>query len=154
MTAGRFRSLLLVAALGLISGQASAQGQHPASFPGQGFSDSCNSTFCSWDDFAPTEFAFGLTINTPESLKPDTYIACHSCLHSGETFLVPPGLSFKGPNDVGNSDDEHGKSGDAHGGAPVNTLADVTTTPEPATVALMATGLLGLIPVIRRRRRD
>lgn len=30
---------------------------------------------------------------------------------------------------------------------------DVTTTPEPATVALMATGLVGLIPVARRRRR-
>lgn len=30
---------------------------------------------------------------------------------------------------------------------------DVTTTPEPATVALVATGFLGLIPVARRRRR-
>ena len=28
-----------------------------------------------------------------------------------------------------------------------------TTTPEPATVALMATGLVGLIPIARRRRR-
>jgi hypothetical protein len=31
---------------------------------------------------------------------------------------------------------------------------DVTTTPEPATFSLMATGLLGLIPVVRRRRKN
>jgi len=29
---------------------------------------------------------------------------------------------------------------------------DVTTTPEPAAVALMATGIVGLIPIARRRR--
>ena len=31
--------------------------------------------------------------------------------------------------------------------------AFVTVTPEPSTVALMATGMFGLIPVIRRRRK-
>ena len=31
--------------------------------------------------------------------------------------------------------------------------AFVTTTPEPSTVALMATGMFGLIPVVRRRRK-
>jgi PEP-CTERM motif len=31
---------------------------------------------------------------------------------------------------------------------------DVTTTPEPATVALMATGLVGLAPFARRRRQQ
>jgi PEP-CTERM putative exosortase interaction domain len=31
--------------------------------------------------------------------------------------------------------------------------AFVTTTPEPSTMALMATGIVGLVPVIRRRRR-
>ena len=31
---------------------------------------------------------------------------------------------------------------------------DVTTTPEPATVGLMATGLVGLIPLVRRRRKN
>ncbi|HEV8448874.1 MAG TPA: PEP-CTERM sorting domain-containing protein [Gemmatimonadaceae bacterium] len=31
---------------------------------------------------------------------------------------------------------------------------DVTTTPEPATIGLMATGLIGLIPVVRRRRKN
>ncbi len=30
---------------------------------------------------------------------------------------------------------------------------DVTSTPEPATMALMATGLVGLVPLARRRRR-
>jgi hypothetical protein len=32
--------------------------------------------------------------------------------------------------------------------------AFVTTTPEPSTVALMATGMLGLVPVVRRRRKQ
>ena len=36
---------------------------------------------------------------------------------------------------------------------PTVVKAFVTTTPEPSTVALMATGMFGLIPVIRRRRR-
>ena len=31
---------------------------------------------------------------------------------------------------------------------------DVTSTPEPATVALMATGLVGLVPLARRRRKN
>ena len=30
---------------------------------------------------------------------------------------------------------------------------DTTTTPEPATIALMATGFVGMIPLARRRRR-
>jgi hypothetical protein len=30
---------------------------------------------------------------------------------------------------------------------------DITTAPEPATLALMGTGLVGLIPVVRRRRK-
>lgn len=37
---------------------------------------------------------------------------------------------------------------------PTVVKAFVTVTPEPSTVALMATGLLGLIPVMRRRRKQ
>ena len=31
---------------------------------------------------------------------------------------------------------------------------DVTSTPEPASTALMATGLVGLVPLARRRRKN
>jgi hypothetical protein len=36
----------------------------------------------------------------------------------------------------------------------VKGLLNVTTTPEPSTVALMATGLVSLVPIVRRRRRS
>jgi hypothetical protein len=35
-----------------------------------------------------------------------------------------------------------------------NTAGNVVTTPEPSTAALMATGLLGMVGVVRRRRRQ
>jgi len=35
----------------------------------------------------------------------------------------------------------------------VKAFVTTTTTPEPSTVALMATGMFGLVPAIRRRRR-
>ena len=47
-------------------------------------------------------------------------------------------------------------SASSYGSQRLSNLTDdvaSTTTPEPATVALMATGLVGLIPVARRRRR-
>jgi hypothetical protein len=43
-------------------------------------------------------------------------------------------------------------TGDANPNATV-VKAFVSTVPEPSTVALMATGMFGLIPVIRRRRK-
>lgn len=35
----------------------------------------------------------------------------------------------------------------------INALVNTTATPEPGTVTLMVTGLAGLIPVVRRRRK-
>src|SRR5206468_3205025 len=35
----------------------------------------------------------------------------------------------------------------------INALVSTTVTPEPSTVALMVTGLAGLIPVVARRRK-
>jgi hypothetical protein len=42
----------------------------------------------------------------------------------------------------------------AGGDHDVSAIAQVTATPEPASLALIATGLFGLIPVILRRRRQ
>lgn len=40
------------------------------------------------------------------------------------------------------------------GGSTTELCTNLTTTPEPATVGLMATGLFALVPVFRRRRDD
>jgi MYXO-CTERM domain-containing protein len=57
----------------------------------------------------------------------------------------------------GGTPSQHRRTDHAAGGNPSTTLVkddiDVTSTAEPATVALMATGLVGLVPLIRRRRK-
>ena len=47
----------------------------------------------------------------------------------------------------------NGQSTECDTGSRTEMCTNVTTTPEPATVGLMATGLFGLVPVFRRRRK-
>ena len=42
----------------------------------------------------------------------------------------------------------------ANSPVPLTGSINVTATPEPATTALLATGLFGLVPMFRRRRKD
>jgi len=186
MTAGLFtRSLVGAAAVAMISQQAAAQGSPPSSFVGRGFADGCNAVFCSWDDFAPTVFAFGLTLNPQISLNLAP-IACHGCRRNDHPAANPLGITFTLPNGHGNPKaggtsttafDSHGPDGSpgnsGNTAAAIGTPAGpgnipqngspsalqsvdllVTTAPEPTTWALMAAGLVGLVPLIRRKRRD
>jgi hypothetical protein len=86
---------------------------------------------------------------------------------TGSTFFLTVDQRNPHPGDR----DWHGDEGDGpgcgkacdHDDPPPNNFTptfndvlpnSVTTTPEPATIGLMATGLVGLIPVVRRRRKN
>lgn len=76
---------------------------------------------------------------------------------------IPPGPQFDLPPDTTSSNDGSG-SGNPNDGAgdppldqpppqgPETSLAVVVTTPEPETFTLLGTGLVALVPLVRRRR--
>lgn len=76
---------------------------------------------------------------------------------------IPPGPQFELPPDTTSSTDGNG-SGNPNDGVgdpphdppppqgPETVLAVVVTTPEPETFALLGTGLVALVPLVRRRR--
>ena len=76
---------------------------------------------------------------------------------------VPPGPQFDLPPDTTTSNDDSsaGSPSDGTGDlpyhdpppqGPVTSLAVVVTTPEPETFTLLGTGLVALVPLVRRRR--
>lgn len=106
---------------------------------------------------------------------------CQACKVDSRPFMIPPGLLFqlmsgqggagKSHADADHDDDSKGSPGAgpvSAGGASAATLGaaqarsfanaaavtEVTSNPEPSTIALMATGLVGLVPVLRRKRRE
>lgn len=79
-----------------------------------------------------------------------------SSCYSGQTVYtygvsVGFGSGWNGTFD-GAVDNVHIGFGDA-AGVTYNFEPDITTTPEPSSMALIGTGLFGLVPMIRRRRK-
>jgi len=128
------------------------------------FSSSCSLSSCPLTNF-PSGVTFTLTINqTIPSSGSNTFVGTVSgTLAFNPTFSSLIWTPTPGSFNIGTANytlvlDNTGNfnieapTGDANPNASV-VKAFVTTTPEPSTVALMATGMFGLIPVVRRRRK-
>jgi hypothetical protein len=128
------------------------------------FNSSCSLSSCPLTNF-PSGVTFTLTINqTIPSSGSNSFVGTVSgTLAFNPTFSsliwtpAPGSFSIGTANyslvldNTGNFNIE-APTNDANPNASV-VKAFVTTTPEPSTVALMATGMFGLIPVVRRRRK-
>ena len=128
------------------------------------FNSSCSLSSCPLTNF-PSGVTFTLTINqTIPSSGSNTFVGTVSgTLAFNPTFSSLIWTPTPGSFNIGTANytlvlDNTGNfnieapTGDANPNASV-VKAFVTTTPEPSTVALMATGMFGLIPVVRRRRK-
>jgi hypothetical protein len=128
------------------------------------FNASCSLSTCGLTSF-PAGVTFTLTINqTVPSAGTGTFAGTISGTmafnpsFSSVIWTPSPNSLGIGPvtyalvvDNTGNFNIEP-PTGDANPNASV-VKAFVTVSPEPSTVALMATGMFGLIPVIRRRRK-
>jgi hypothetical protein len=128
------------------------------------FNSSCSLSSCPLTNF-PSGVTFTLTINQtiPSAGTNQVLGTVSGTLAFNPTFSsliwtpAPNAFSIGTANytlvvdNTGNFNIE-APTGDANPNASV-VKAFVTTTPEPSTVALMATGMFGLIPVVRRRRK-
>jgi hypothetical protein len=128
------------------------------------FNTSCSLSSCALTNF-PSGVTFTLTINQtiPSAGSNQVIGTVSGTLAFNPTFSsliwtpAPSTFSIGTANytlvvdNTGNFNIE-APTTDANPNASV-VKAFVTTTPEPSTVALMATGMFGLIPVVRRRRK-
>jgi len=124
-------------------------------------------------DYVGDVFKLGINFSLPNNVIPD---AVYNAILSGnvttnadgavDISFDPSGVAtqtfaFNGPDYSGTFDlmvfNQSVSAGTLESGSPVALSAfvqtNVTATPEPATVTLFATGLFGLVPLARLRRR-
>lgn len=117
-------------------------------------------------DYSSTNFLLQVIFTLP-TVTPSNIVYSASLLGDVETLADggvnihfdnrPQIFSFKGPDYDGtftmNVADVNLTPGAGQAGVPVTAFIKTTVTPEPGTTALFATGLAGLIPMVRLRRR-